>query len=942
MSSTKKFKRVISLLLSAIMLLANFNLSIISYTVFAEPSLEGQGNIDEINDVENLQWVEDSAATILWTGVENANYYAVTVTVYRDDGITLIGATDTGTTATTLDVQQEIHNVIADGEYETVKVMATVVSQKKQDGVIVAQGKGVSTDMLNYSVQIVQIPTPTNVQLTDEYVAEFNYAIDEPEKNISSINILIYFNGNSYAIIHPTTVVWENGICKADIKASIPYLYQHYSFEDEVDVSYTVTLVSGNVMYSSSDSSELSNSVKYDGHLMNIPTPTNVQLTDEYVAEFNYSIDSPEENVSSINISIYFNGRSYALRHPTTVVWENGTCKADIKSSIAELYQYYGFSEDVDAAYTVTLAAKGNIYSNSNASSLSNSVKYNGNLIKIPAPTNIKLTKDFIAEFDCGIDEPEDNISSINILIYFNGSSYAIRYPTTVVWDNGTCKAVIKSSIAELYRHYGFEDEVDAAYTVTLIAKGNKYSSSNSSELSNPIKYNGKESVKSITIAPSSPLICKGNSYYLGKTIEPEDAYYETINWSSDAEDIVEVDSNGMITGVTVGSANVTATIDDVTATVPVTVYELQSNISEQEDLDNTDQQEIIDTAGDIIDDIANNDNPDLSNTDISDEDIEAIKDEIREGIERGDDFWIDFNWQRYGYDHYNLWDWDWFWNWLYGEIGKYDWHFGYGYDIGYEMHHKEPGGNDHHIGHITEFDKEYEFGFDIPDDMGKPADGYRRNYSIVRYHNGNYDIIPVEVDENGHFRAKSDRYSDFVLLYEDEKIQVPKVTAIETVTKEIEEPLAGNIPALAVHHKINDTDEDVQNSNIVRTVWYDSDGNVMADEAVFDDNKVYTVAVTIEAADGYCYNSDTVFYINDHFAETVVSSDGKTAVLTYNFVKKGDVDLNNKVNDADAAYLLKYLSGTVKELNKIQYQAALVNDDKDVNMLDVIAILDR
>ena len=64
-------------------------------------------------------------------------------------------------------------------------------------------------------------------------------------------------------------------------------------------------------------------------------------------------------------------------------------------------------------------------------------------------------------------------------------------------------------------------------------------------------------------------------------------------------------------------------------------------------------------------------------------------------------------------------------------------------------------------------------------------------------------------------------------------------------------------------------------------------------------------------------------------------------AVVKIVFSKKGDVDLNYKVNKADAAKLLKYISGTGK-LTAEEYTMAFVNDDNIIDILDVIAILNN
>ena len=149
--------------------------------------------------------------------------------------------------------------------------------------------------------------------------------------------------------------------------------------------------------------------------------------------------------------------------------------------------------------------------------------------------------------------------------------------------------------------------------------------------------------VSKIVLSPSSPIIYLGNAYHLGKTIEPVSAYYETIDWGSSDTGIVTVDSSGMITGIGVGEADVTAAIGNATATVKVKVYDLSSNVDKQECLNEQNRQEIIGSAGVIIDEIANADQPELSNTDIRDEDLERLKTEIVSAVSNGNDIWINY-----------------------------------------------------------------------------------------------------------------------------------------------------------------------------------------------------------------------------------------------------------------------------------------------------------
>ena len=70
---------------------------------------------------------------------------------------------------------------------------------------------------------------------------------------------------------------------------------------------------------------------------------------------------------------------------------------------------------------------------------------------------------------------------------------------------------------------------------------------------------------------------------------------------------------------------------------------------------------------------------------------------------------------------------------------------------------------------------------------------------------------------------------------------------------------------------------------------------------------------------------------------------EGKTVVYNAGsnpqYFNLGDVNLNNIINDADAAIVLRYVSG-IDTLNEYQLTAADVNNDETVDMLDVITIL--
>ena len=81
--------------------------------------------------------------------------------------------------------------------------------------------------------------------------------------------------------------------------------------------------------------------------------------------------------------------------------------------------------------------------------------------------------------------------------------------------------------------------------------------------------------VTSVTLDQSELTIERTYTAQLSATITPEDADNRTVSWTSDNEEVATVDENGLVTAVSAGEANITATAVDgsgVTATCKVTV----------------------------------------------------------------------------------------------------------------------------------------------------------------------------------------------------------------------------------------------------------------------------------------------------------------------------------------------------------------------------------
>ena len=81
--------------------------------------------------------------------------------------------------------------------------------------------------------------------------------------------------------------------------------------------------------------------------------------------------------------------------------------------------------------------------------------------------------------------------------------------------------------------------------------------------------------VTSVILDESELTIEKGFTAQLNATVAPDDADNLGLTWTSDNEEVATVDENGLVTAVSVGEANITATAVDgsgVTATCKVTV----------------------------------------------------------------------------------------------------------------------------------------------------------------------------------------------------------------------------------------------------------------------------------------------------------------------------------------------------------------------------------
>ncbi len=785
-------------------------------------------NIDALDDVTNLEWVENSSATLTWDEVAEANYYHITVTVYENDGTTLIGSTTTGTTANQIDVQQEIYTVIGDNEYDYVKVIATVTSQFKQDDVVIKQGNGVATWLLDYQItNLIKIPTPTNLVFHEDYSVTFDCDIDDLSNVIHRLEYGVGVKDKYYRMNTSTSQFEVNGKeVRFQIEESfIKDMLRHYRLLDSQIIYVKVRVCAENDNYFNSEESDFSNYILYESSFEKIPTPTNLVFHEDYSVTFDCDIDDLSNVIHRLEYGVGVKDKYYRMNTSTSQFEVNGKeVRFQIEESfIKDMLRHYELTDSQIIYVKVKIYTDNDNYVNSEESDFSNYILYESSFEEIPTPTNLVFHEDYSVTFDCDIDDLSNVIHRLEYGVGVKDKYYRMNTSTSQFEVNGkeVRFQIEESFIKDMLRHYELTDSQIIYVKVKIYTDNDNYVNSEESDFSNYLVYDIFIPVESITLSPSTPYISKGNSYYLGKTITPLDAHYETIEWTSSDETIVTVDDTGKITGVSVGSATITAKIDDISTSVVVKVYELNTNI------DNDDAEDITNEAGNIIDEIINNDDPNIGNTDIDENEIDDVTNEIINGIQNDFEFWINCNWNGFGLGHYKD-IWDYIIDWYIHTYGENSWNFGWGYEIEYEIGYTDKNYSNHHLGNIVEFQNEYNITLDLPDDLSNHGNK-KRNYCFVRCHNGEFEIIPVMIDGSGKIHAKSNKYSDFILLYED----------VETVSDDVIYKKETHTATLGDDITINTYLELQDNvTNPIMTAWLDENNQTIINGEIQNDGR--------------------------------------------------------------------------------------------------------
>ncbi|MBQ0141594.1 MAG: Ig-like domain-containing protein [Prevotellaceae bacterium] len=84
-----------------------------------------------------------------------------------------------------------------------------------------------------------------------------------------------------------------------------------------------------------------------------------------------------------------------------------------------------------------------------------------------------------------------------------------------------------------------------------------------------------------ITLDPEDATLCIGGTLTIKPTIESEDLQGKTITWASDNNEVATVSNDGFVNAIGVGSASITATIENVSATCEITVQNIPASVTD-------------------------------------------------------------------------------------------------------------------------------------------------------------------------------------------------------------------------------------------------------------------------------------------------------------------------------------------------------------------------
>lgn len=763
----------------------------------------------------NMEWARSSTATAKWDAVEGADYYRAELIV-SSDGDEILGTRVTGTEDTQIDFQAEMNSVIAETGYtgKAVRLQYTLTAQKHENDEIIAVSEE-SDQSIRKICRLNNEPLaiPQSVTLSDEgivswqldnlvdatyFSVEICFTGDEPEK----------FTKFTQINVEKTEGTYRDGVFSCDLSNRIENAAAWLQLTGELQVYVKVFCVLADAYeLEEGELSDASETIVINSQSRSFPEIKNISVDE------NLNVSWDIDNIDGIygfkyEFTIYQDGQAVtglfggADFEYDDIHYRDGTCSLSLKfdvdntiysggngdgNYVIDKFKIQPYSQEiVDGFYRSEFGKF------TDECSLGE-YQYSVSSLPIPAPVElVSISKDGILEF---ITSSIKNMTYLEVCVDYrdiNAEDSPVKVPDNTPY-RGISMDDIKYQdgkyIADISKLFELNENVtdfnDDLYLRVKIAAGNEWTdgwhhltyASEYTEYSDYINYPWK--LNRIDISPQKPVVAVGNTIMLGKTIHPEYAKYDKIEWTVSDDSIASVDKNGYVTGKKPGKTELTARVGDVTSTVPLNVYEVVTNLDDRQS-----DSIIKGQAGEIIDNIANNSETDYTNTDIDANKLDDIREEIIEGIENGDTFHTDITYIQNAFDAYKK-------NW--GQIQKaandLNAQFAGAYNIEVEMYHKDKEEKEYHIGNIIELENEVTFTFDLPTGMKELQSGDTKKYVLVRVHKNaqgeeEYEPIDYTINEDGTFTAKSDKYSDFVWLELESKAG-ETATPIQTATAE-------------------------------------------------------------------------------------------------------------------------------------------------------------
>ena len=610
----------------------------------------------------------------------------------------------------------------------------------------------------NVESSVQELATPTNLIWKDESTATAAWdAVDGA--NYYVVNVFVSSVGNEIGTTESGTSSTE-----IDLQHEINTIIGETRYE-ELSVQFTVKaqkITDNNVIEGkvSEKSSELT--VDQSGKTT-LTTPTNLTLSDDYKLtwsgfdrnsyKYNYYYKITYDGTTKTGYASFIYTRNISA--------EDDVATTDVTTALKNAYNDAGYSgETVEISLRILADAKySGDYSDSAYSAYSNSITYSSiGKTTLTTPTNLTLSDDYKLTWS-GFDRNSYKYNYYYKITYdgTTKTGYAsFIYTRNISAEDDVATTDVTTALKNAYNDAGYSGET-VEISLRILADANysgDYSDSAYSAYSNYIYYNpaGSTVINEITLSPEHLVIAVDRTMFIGKTISPENAYYSKVNWSSDDSSIAPIDANGKVTGSKKGNANITAKINNATKTIPVSVYEIATNVNDSEQ-----STEVMDTAKDAIESLTVD--GDATGTDITD--VDAACEEIVQAAQNGDDFSVDINIEEKSQNELEV-----SWDDVQNTVGNKE--FAAAYDVTVELSHTDAEGTEHHIGNITDFENKVVFKLEKSTNLPAVTENCNREFSLARIHDGEVDIIPLEETDDGNYTAESNKFSDFVLMYND------------------------------------------------------------------------------------------------------------------------------------------------------------------------------